>query len=63
MLVPKWWEFEVGITVHFSEDAGEKPLELFASLKLYPEVRPPSPLAQCLPPCGVFHNIKYGHLT
>lgn len=30
-----WGEFEIGITVHFAEDAGEKPLDLFAPLKLY----------------------------
>ena len=30
-----WGEFEIGITVHFVEDAGEKPLDLFAPLKLY----------------------------
>ena len=29
-----WGEFEIGITVHFAEDAGEKPLDLFAPLKL-----------------------------
>ena len=31
-----WGEFEIGITIHFKEDAGEKPIELFAPLKLYP---------------------------
>uniref|UniRef100_A0A7S0X5H8 YEATS domain-containing protein n=1 Tax=Mantoniella antarctica TaxID=81844 RepID=A0A7S0X5H8_9CHLO len=30
-----WGEFEIGITVHFVPDAGEKPLDLFAPLKLY----------------------------
>lgn len=32
-----WGEFEIGITVHFAEDSGEKPLDLFAPLKLYLE--------------------------
>ena len=32
-----WGEFEIGITIHFKEDAGEKPIELFAPLKLYPD--------------------------
>lgn len=33
-----WGEFEIGIAVHFAEDAGEKPLDLFAPLKLYADV-------------------------
>ena len=32
-----WGEFEIGVTVHFASDAGEKPLELSAPLKLYLE--------------------------
>ncbi|KAJ7526391.1 hypothetical protein O6H91_16G004900 [Diphasiastrum complanatum] len=31
-----WGEFEIGITVFFHGDVGEKPLELFHHLKLYP---------------------------
>ncbi|XP_024389950.1 transcription initiation factor TFIID subunit 14b isoform X2 [Physcomitrium patens] len=30
-----WGEFEIGITLHFHPDVGEKPLELFHHLKLY----------------------------
>ena len=35
--VTGWGEFEIGVTVHFASDAGEKPLELSAPLKLYLE--------------------------
>jgi YEATS domain-containing protein 4 len=30
-----WGEFEIGITIYFHSDVGEKPLELFHHLKLY----------------------------
>jgi len=30
-----WGEFEIGITLHFKDDTGEKPIELFHPLKLY----------------------------
>mmetsp|Transcript_3127 Transcript_3127/g.6516 ORF Transcript_3127/g.6516 Transcript_3127/m.6516 type:complete len:218 (-) Transcript_3127:477-1130(-) len=30
-----WGEFEIGITIHFTEDSGEKPIEVFHPLKLY----------------------------
>mmetsp|Transcript_31155 Transcript_31155/g.52320 ORF Transcript_31155/g.52320 Transcript_31155/m.52320 type:complete len:216 (-) Transcript_31155:318-965(-) len=30
-----WGEFEIGFTLHFKEDSGEKPLEVFHPLKLY----------------------------
>ncbi|KAG0590763.1 hypothetical protein KC19_1G124600 [Ceratodon purpureus] len=30
-----WGEFEIGITIYFHPDVGEKPLELFHHLKLY----------------------------
>ena len=32
-----WGEFEIGITVHFSDDSGEKSVDLSAPLKLYEE--------------------------
>lgn len=30
-----WGEFEISITMHFTEDSGEKPIEIFHPLKLY----------------------------
>ena len=40
-----WGEFEIGVTVHFADDAGEKAVDLVAPLKLHHEggARSPKP--------------------
>ena len=38
-----WGEFEIGVTVHFADDAGEKAVDLVAPLKLHHEVEPGAP--------------------
>ena len=38
-----WGEFEIGITVHFSSDCGEKSIYLLAPLKLHHEAEPGAP--------------------